>query len=223
MTHLENQNRICAIIPFYNEEKHLHSIIRNVLNFVDLLILVDDGSSDSSSKNIPKSEKIILLTHSKNEGKGVALKTGILKSIDCNTDITITLDADNQHDPNFIPKFIQEISNYDAIIGSRSMTRSSMPIHRRLSNFLTSKLLSIKTGANIIDSQSGYRAFKTSILLSILPSYSGFEAESEMIVKLCKNKYSLSFLQIPTIYCDDESKMKVIPTIFGFLKVLLKT
>ncbi len=98
-----------------------------------------------------------------------------------------------------------------------------MPIHRRLSNYLTSKILSVKTGFNILDSQSGFRAFKTKILSNILPDYSGFEAESEMIVKISKNNYSLGFTEISTIYGEDNSKMKAIPTIIGFIKVILRS
>ncbi len=92
-----------------------------------------------------------------------------------------------QHAPESIPKFIEAISEYDCVIGSRDINHIKMPIQRKLSNFLTSKLLSLKTGTDILDSQSGYRAFKTEILNNVLPDYNGFEAESEMIVKLAKN------------------------------------
>lgn len=215
-----NKNRICAVIPFYNESKHLSSVVNQVLEFVDIIILVDDGSTDSSIQIIPKNEKIILLSHDKNTGKGSALRTGLSKSIELETEVTITLDADNQHDPNYIPDFLEEIKNIDCIIGCRKRDKVSMPIQRRLSNYLTSKLLSLKTGYKILDSQSGYRGYKTIILSNILPDYKGFEAESEMIVKLCKQKYSLRFLEIPTIYGDEESQMRAIPTIVGFIKVL---
>ena len=106
---------------------------------------------------------------------------------------------------------------------NRKRNAIGMPIHRKLSNYLTSKILSIKTGCNILDSQSGYRAFRTNILSKVLPSYSGFEAESEMIVKICKNNYSIGFKEISTIYGNDDSKMKALPTIIGFIKVILNT
>ena len=98
-----------------------------------------------------------------------------------------------------------------------------MPFHRRLSNYLTSKLMSMKTGKEIIDSQSGYRAFKSVIAYKIIPEFNGFEAESEMIVKAARNNLKIGFVNIPTIYGDDDSKMKAIPTILGFIKVLLRT
>jgi glycosyltransferase involved in cell wall biosynthesis len=185
--------------------------------------LINDGSYDSSVNRIPISKNIILIQQSRNMGKGRALRTGIEKSIELNSEITITLDADNQHDPELIPKFVDKIRFYDIVIGSRRRDQTAMPWHRRLSNYLTSKLLSIKTGEKIIDSQSGYRAFKTEICKDILPDFGGFEAESEMLVKASRNKLKIGFLEIPTIYGDDESKMKVLPTIIGFIKVLLKS
>ncbi|MBK8946523.1 MAG: glycosyltransferase family 2 protein [Ignavibacteriae bacterium] len=219
----ENKNKICAVIPFYNEKSTLDKIISETLNFVDLLILVNDGSTDNWQTEIPTNEKLILISHENNLGKGAALKNGFTKSIELKTLFTITLDADLQHDPKQIPNFLNHIENYDCLIGKRETRNTQMPIHRRLSNYLTSKLLSIKTGTKILDSQSGFRAFKTNILENILPEYMGFEAESEMIVKLCKQNYKLGFISIPTIYGNDNSKMKAIPTILGFTKVLIKS
>jgi len=222
LKHSEDQNSITAIIPFFNEELHLKNVINKVLNFVDILILVNDGSNDNSVKNIPKNDKIIILHHKFNKGKGAALKTGFEKSVENNSMYTITLDADSQHDPEIIPKFIEKLKKYDCVIGARNFGDRSMPLHRKLSNYLTSKLLSIKTGHSILDSQSGYRAFRTKILDNILPTYSGFEAESEMIVKMAKKEYSIGYQTITTVYHNDGSKMKTLPTILGFVKVILK-
>jgi len=96
-----------------------------------------------------------------------------------------------------------------------------MPLQRRASNFLTSFFLSKKLNVKITDSQSGYRIFKTEILKDILPEHSGFEAESEMIVKAARKNYKIGFVNIPVIYGNDSSKMKVWQAIKGFIKVLL--
>jgi len=223
LTTSENQNNICAVIPFFNEEKHIKFVISEVIKYVDVIIMVNDGSNDLSMQRIPNDDKIIILQHKSNLGKGKALRTGIEKSFELGSAITITLDADNQHDPKKIPQFIEAVKNFDFAIGCRKREKSKMPFHRVLSNYLTSKLLSIKTGRRIIDSQSGYRVFKTEISPDILPIYSGFEAESEMIVKACKNNYSVGFVDIPTLYGNDTSKMRMWPTIIGFIKVLIKT
>jgi len=223
LNHLEDINKVCAIIPFYNEKTHIKSLTTKVSKYVDLIIFVDDGSTDNSSSQIELNEHIILLKNKKNMGKGYALKKGFEKSIELNTDVTITLDADLQHAPEYIPNFLDKIKKYDAVIGNRMNNKKGMPIHRKLSNYLTSKILELKTKSQIQDSQSGYRAFRTRILKDILPSFNGFEAESEMIIKLLKSDYSLGFIDIPTIYGNNESKMKAWKTIKGFVKVVLKS
>jgi hypothetical protein len=97
-----------------------------------------------------------------------------------------------------------------------------MPLHRIASNKLTSWLLSKKLDVSIKDSQSGFRAFRKSIVKSILPFEVGFEAETEMLIKAVRNNFTIGFVDIKTIYNDNESKMKSIPAITGFLKVLFR-
>ena len=79
-----------------------------------------------------------------------------------------------------------------------------------------------KTRQKILDSQSGYRAYKTEILPEILPFYNGFEAESEILVNAARKNYKIGFVDIPTIYGEEVSKMKALQTIIGFFKVMLK-
>ncbi len=221
MSNTTRKNKICAVIPFFNEDKTIREIIIRTLPFVDFIIAVNDGSNDDTCENIPQNEKVILLSYSKNCGKGYALKTGFLESIKRAAYITITLDADLQHIPEKIPELILGLENCDIVIGNRLINLKKMPFHRVLSNKLTSLLLSIKTKQKLLDTQSGFRAYKTNILNDILPSYTGFEAESEMLVKAAENNYKINFISIPTIYGNEKSKMRSLPAIIGFIKVLL--
>jgi len=97
-----------------------------------------------------------------------------------------------------------------------------MPLQRILSNKITSFLLSVKTGQDIKDSQCGFRAYSSEILKEVKTEYSGFEAESEMLVKAAKKGYKIGFVDIPTIYGTENSKMRPFQAIFGFIKVILK-
>lgn len=155
-----------------------------------------------------------------NIGKGFALVEGLKRSVNEGASFTFTIDADFQHPPELIPNFLGLADNFDLIIGNRLNDVSKMPIQRRASNYLTSKLLSIKTGVKILDSQSGYRLFRTSCIMNILSSRNGFEAESEMIVNAAKNNFKIGFVSIPTIYGDTDSKMRPMEAIWGFIKVI---
>ena len=134
-------------------------------------------------------------------------------------DFTITLDADLQHLPELIP-ILLNVDSADIVIGNRLHDMSKMPLQRKMSNSITSFLLSKKTGQKIIDSQCGFRVYRTNILDKILPNFQGFEAESEILVNAARHKFVIGFREILTIYGNEESKMKPIQAIKGFIKVM---
>jgi len=212
-------NNICVVLPIFNEVEHLDKLIPEVHRYADQIICVDDGSTDGSLEKLKKYDDIKLISFEKNMGKGKALYFGLSESIKSGSDITITLDADGQHDPSFITEFISKNSFCDFVIGNRMNDVKKMPLQRIVSNKITSWLLTKKLGVRIVDSQSGFRSFSTSKLKNILPSSSGFEAETEMIIKAAKLNYNIDNVDIPTIYNENKSKIKPIKTIIGFIKV----
>lgn len=219
MSSTSGKINISAVIPFYNEEKTINEIINRTLNYVDIVICVDDGSTDNSINKIFNDDRIIIIKNDVNRGKGFSLRKGFEKSIELKTDYTITLDADLQHPPELIPEFISALKNFDCVIGNRLSNLKDMPVQRILSNKITSGLLSYKTKQKILDSQCGFRGFRTEILKSIFPAYTGYEAESEMIVKAARNNLKIGFVNIPTIYGNEKSKMRPLQAIKGFIKV----
>ncbi len=194
--------------------------MRKLSRYVDCVIAVDDGSDDNSASKIAGNEKVVLIKNIVNRGKGYSLNIGFRKSIELNSVFTITLDADLQHPPEYIPKFLDKLKENDVVIGNRLNDFKNMPLQRILSNKLTSVLLTLKTKREIIDSQCGFRGYRTKILSTIIPKFSGFEAESEIIVKAARNNYKIDFVSIPTIYGEEKSKMKSVQAITGFIKVL---
>jgi glycosyltransferase involved in cell wall biosynthesis len=178
--------KVCAVIPFFNEKDRISEIIKKTETFVDFIIAVDDGSIDGSSQKIFLSDKIKLISLPSNQGKGAALNKGFIESATLNSTYTVTIDADLQHDPHYIPHLINGLKNNDIIIGNRLSSLAGMPLNRRLSNKITSWLLSVKTSQKIIDSQCGFRAYRTKILKDILPFSNGFEAESEILIIAAK-------------------------------------
>jgi glycosyltransferase involved in cell wall biosynthesis len=219
---LHSVHKLVAVIPFFNEENTLEKIIFDTAQFVDVIVAVNDGSTDNSFEKIKNLKNVICLNNPKNKGKGFALNLGFKKSIELNSLFTITLDADLQHSPEYIENLLTLVNQYDIIIGKRKKILGKMPIQRMISNFLTSFLLTLKTNQKIEDSQSGFRLYKTEILKIILPSSNGFESESEILINASKYNYKIGFVDIPTIYENEKSKMKIWKTIIGFVKVLFK-
>ncbi|MCW8804760.1 MAG: glycosyltransferase family 2 protein, partial [Ignavibacteriaceae bacterium] len=183
-------------------------------------IAVNDGSDDETYVNLDKESKIKFIDLDRNYGKGKALSVGFEEAISAGFENVVTLDADLQHEPKYIPDLIEDLKSFDIVIGNRLKNLRGMPIQRKLSNKLTSFFLTIKTGQNILDSQCGYRAYRTEVLRKVKTNFLGFEAESEILVKASKKGFKIGFVDIPTIYGNEKSKMRPFQAILGFLRVL---
>jgi glycosyltransferase involved in cell wall biosynthesis len=212
---------VCAIIPFYNEYETLNNILHETSKYVKFIFAVNDGSNDDSYKIERQISNVKFIDHDKNYGKGKALNSGFKAAVLSGCDYIITLDADLQHEPKYIPDLLKGLKSFDIIIGNRLKNLKRMPLQRRLSNKLTSFFLTIKTGQNILDSQCGYRAYSVKVLREVETDFSGFEAESEILVKASKKGFKIGFVDIPTIYGNEKSKMQPVHAILGFLKVML--
>jgi len=213
---------VTAVIPFYNPERIFAEVIEDTLPKVDYLILVDDGSTQNVDHYLLNSSKIFMLKNLTNLGKGAALRIGFEKALELGSKYIVTLDSDYQHEPKYIPTFLEALKNSQFVIGKRNFSFSKMPFMRVLSNTITSLVLSIKTRQKIYDSQSGYRGFDARILRKILPVTNEFEAESEMILKAAGNKIPISFIDISTKYDNQKSSIKAFNAIINFIKVILK-
>jgi glycosyltransferase involved in cell wall biosynthesis len=217
---MQKKPKIAAVIPFYNEQQTLPEIITRTLPYTGVIIAVNDGSTDDFLRNIRINERIVLISNRKNEGKGFAINRGLKKSLELKTDITITLDADLQHPPEFIPSLIQKLGEFDLVIGNRLGNTKGMPFKRVLSNKITSFMLCIRLRQFIPDSQCGFRAYKTRLLNEIIPVSKGYEAETEILIKAKRKGFKIGFAEIPTIYGNEKSKISSLKTIRGFLRVL---
>ena len=134
--------KVCCIIPAYQESRAISRVVNLTQKHCDRVVVVDDGSTDGTGR-IAQESGAILLTHSSNQGKGAALRTGFKYALENHFEIIITLDGDLQHNPNSIPRFLKKISeDYDIVIGSRYTTQSEeMPFVRKLSNLITTQTL----------------------------------------------------------------------------------
>ena len=220
MTTLRSKNRIVAVIPFYNERGTINEIIQSTLPFVNTVIAIDDGSTDNSSENVTVLENVILLKNDTNRGKGFTLRRGLVYAVENGFDEIVTIDADLQHNPGEIPLLCSKLNLYPIVIGNRLNNLKDMPLQRRMSNKITSFLLSIKTGQKILDSQSGFRAYRAEVIKNITTTKNGYEAESEILIKASRKGYNIGFADISTIYGDEISKMNPVTSTIGFIKLM---
>ena len=187
-----------VIIPGYNEEQNIAKVIEKTLKFCRKIVVVDDGSSDSTSENAAKA---IVLKHIVNLGKGAALKTGVEYAIRQGAKIIIALDADGQHDPAMIPEFLKALDNCDIVFGYRKMS-GRMPLIMRLGNWTINTMTEILFGIKLKDTQSGYRAFKTRAYRKLRWDATDYFVETEMVANVGKKKLKYKQIPIATIYAD---------------------
>jgi glycosyltransferase involved in cell wall biosynthesis len=213
------------LIPAFNAAKTLGKLLTMISQHIGdaCTVVVDDGSSDATSK-IATDAGAIVIRHERNRGKGAALRSGfkyVLAST--RSDSVLTMDADLQHDPAEISKFLAawKRGGIDIVLGRRRFG-GGMPIHRILSNTITSSLVSARTGVRIHDSQTGFRLIAREVLSSIEVEADGFEAETEFLIKAARGGFRISSVPIATIYGAEPSHMTHWKTTKRFLQVLLR-
>jgi glycosyltransferase involved in cell wall biosynthesis len=214
----DNSATIIAALPAYNEETYLAKIIPMIKPLVDLVIVVDDGSTDATS-TISQQLGAYVITHSENRGYGAALQTIFSTAREFNADVLVIMDADGQHDPLDVEKVLEPLLNgTDVVIGSRFLdtTKNSIPQYRKIGM----KVLDTATAAagveNGIDTQSGFRAYGKKAISVINISGTGMSAGSEILIQIKDKNLSIAEVPIHVRY-DLEDTSTQNPVKHGFL------
>jgi glycosyltransferase involved in cell wall biosynthesis len=231
--------RVLALVPGYEEGPRIGAVVTAVRRHLPVLV-VDDGSTDATAANAEAAGAEVL-RQVPNQGKGAALRAGFRRALDEGWDAVVTLDADGQHDPDEIPRFVAAFGARDAlglpaapgapahdapgahgprpelVIGRRDFSR--MPPVRRLSNNVGTALFSWAVGRHIPDNQSGYRLLGRRMLAAMLDSReSGFEFEVEMIATCLRRGWTIDWVPISTIYAGEPSHVKPVAHLRHFLR-----
>ena len=195
--------RIVAIIPALNAERTIARVVVDARRELEPVLVIDDGSTDATSA-VARSVGATVLRHDVNRGKGAALKTGFAWALEHGFDGVITLDADGQHLPGEIPKFIaeREASGADLIVGGRAHLFEGMLPRRRNANRFSAWSISIAAGVRVTDSQSGFRYYSAKLLRAIELRTDGFDMESEVIVRAGRNGFAVVTIPIDLGFVD---------------------
>ncbi len=194
---------ICILIPAYNAQDTLGLVLEKIEPLKCDIVVVDDGSSDET-KRLALENRVQLLEHPVNLGKGAALRTGFQYILQRDYRVVITLDADGQHDPGEIPFLLKIFHSVkpDILIASRAVEFGKMTFLRRFWNRLGVKAVSRLCHSDITDSQSGFRLIRTEVLRATDLLTSGFETELELLIKACKKGFSVLSVPINTPRVD---------------------
>jgi glycosyltransferase involved in cell wall biosynthesis len=201
------QSNIVVIVPAFNEERFIGSVVIKLLMHPVEVLVIDDGSEDNTSA-IARAAGATVITQVRNGGKGTALNLGFVHARRRQPDVVVVIDADGQHLPEELPRLVAPIltQQADIVIGSRYLEKTcTAPVFRRIGHKLINMATSVPSGINVTDSQSGFRAFSRQALDLIQFNATDFSVESEM--QFLAREYQLKIVEVPiTIRYTDQAK-----------------
>ena len=218
MNTLPSKN-VLVIVPVYNAQQHLPDLIQRCRRVIDdsCLLLINDGSTDNSLA-VMKDHDVNYLSFPNNRGKGAALKAGFDYATNHGFEAVVTLDADLQHLPEEIPRFLARNDGLRLLLGTRRIKKGLMPPERRLSNNLTSLIVSVFSSQRVRDSQSGFRLIPTSLLRSTRLKTVNYDFESELLFKAGALGYRIAEVPISTVYEGSHSFISPLADTLRFIR-----
>jgi len=226
MMELDPSLHCTVIIPAYNEEKVLGTVLEHVLQVVGgsegphEILVVDDGSSDQTA-TIASQHDVTLVRHPVNRGYGAALKTGIDQA---RREIIIIIDADGTYPVEKIPVLLKDVASYHMVVGARTGEHVAIPWTRAPAKWFLRQLANYLSGTRIPDLNSGFRAFqKAAVLpfLHILPN--GFSFTTTITLAMLTNDYLVQYIPIDYYHRVGDSKIRPIRDTAQFVNLILRT
>ncbi len=214
-------NKHLILIPAYNAARHLPELVERVWKAVRdaHVLIINDGSTDNTAE-ILKKINATYLTNSTNRGKGYTLQKGFEYATKRGYDYVVTIDADLQHLPEEIPRFIESENKADIYVGTRNLKSHDMPLPRRLSNYLTSLIISLFSGRRIRDTQSGYRMLSVESLKSLNVNSTQYDFESEQLFQAGALNTRIAEIPISTVYENSLSNINPLIDTLRFIKLI---
>lgn len=194
---------IVAVIPAYNEAMRIPSVIRAVKQYVDAVVVVDDGSTDGTG-DVARSAGARVLSHMDNSGAGAATMTGVEAARALRADVVITIDADEQHDPADIPALLAPIQagTADVVFANRFGQRNNIPFIRRVFNAIGNVVTLVATGRWVSDSQCGFKVFGPKAVAELDLRMSGFEFCTEIVRESVQHRWRIAEIPTKVIYSE---------------------
>jgi glycosyltransferase involved in cell wall biosynthesis len=211
---------VVALIPAYLEERHIRDVAARTLKQVDRLVVVDDGSTDSTFDEACAGGAEVI-RHPVNRGKGAAIKTGFRKLLEERVEYVLLLDGDGQHLPEEIPRFLKAGTAH-VVVGNRMSDTRKMPLVRRLTNRLMSWQVSRICQQSIPDSQCGFRMIQRALIPQLFVRSNTYEYETEMLFIAARAGLAIRAVPVTTVYGDEKSKICPVRDSIHFFRLIAR-
>jgi glycosyltransferase involved in cell wall biosynthesis len=217
------QLRCCVLVPTYNNEHTLAAVINSILEYTDHIIVVDDGSTDSTSEILQNAKPRACITIPKNRGKGYALRKGLMQAAQSGYENAISMDSDGQHFASDLPAFLNKLKEHDQTlyVGARNMDAAGAPgksnFGFRFSNFW----YTVTTGIKLPDTQCGYRLYPLKELTKMRFFTHRFEFEIEVLVRAAWKKIPVKAVPVKVYYPPSEKRVSHFRPFTDFFRISL--
>ena len=222
MTENSVRSRIAAIIPAYQEQIHIGEVVLRTRAQLEHVLVIDDGSIDKTAERARVAGAEVVV-HSQNQGKGESIKTGLRHWLNREIDFVVILDADGQHRPEEIDRFIA-IANSSTeaklVLGNRMNDVARMPRVRRLVNGYMSRQISRVCRQEIPDTQCGFRMLHRDLIPDLLGGAARFDYETEMLFIASQKGLRIQSVPISTVYSDEVSSIHPVRDTIRFVKLM---
>ena len=188
----------------------MSQVIDDVLKYTTQVIVVNDGSTDGTSKILNLYEgKIEVVEYGKNRGKGYAMSRGFDRAEEMGFSHAITIDSDGQHDASDIPEFIQAANENPnvLIVGSRNLMHDNMPKKNTFANKFSNFWFTVQTARRLSDTQSGYKLYPLQKMKRLRPFTSRYEAELEILVRCAWQNIAIKSIPIRVFYAPEGERI----------------
>lgn len=215
--------KAAVLIPSYNGGERLLEVLRGLRPLRLPILVVDDGSTDGSGQRA-KDMDARVLTLPRRSGKGMAVRRGLDALLQGDPpEWVVLMDSDGQHRPEEAPRFLAAMDgDADFLVGSRMQEEASFPRYRLVTNRLGSEVLRWMSGHAVPDTQCGYRAFRTALIRAMALESTGFEIETEMLLKALRLGASWRAIPVSAVYEDQGSHFLPVADTFRICMAALR-
>lgn len=212
----------CVIIPTYNNAHTVGRVVRDVLKVAGSVIVVDDGSTDSTA-DVLSGMPVTVVRHQRNRGKGAALVSGLRRAIADGFDYAVTIDADGQHFAADLPALVaaERQNPGSLVVGVRNLNEHGMPAGNTFANRFSNFWFKVQTGISLADTQTGYRMYPLHRLPSLRLLTARYEAELALLVMMAWRGVSIVQIPVRVDYHPEGGRVSHFRPVYDFARISL--